>query len=55
MVGKKYEEEKERVQIEVQQAVAVSITADMWTYVNTSVTLTCHSINHNMQLCTSVL
>ena len=57
MVAKKYEEERERVKMEVQQAVAVSITADMWTSVNMGayLALTCHYINENMQLCTSVL
>ena len=57
MVAKKYEEERERVKMEVQQAVAVSITADMWTSVNMEayLALTCHYINENMQLCTSVL
>lgn len=57
MVAKKYEEERERVKMEVQQAVAVSITADMWTSVNMEayLALTCHYINDNMQLCTSVL
>ncbi|XP_040924228.2 E3 SUMO-protein ligase ZBED1-like isoform X1 [Betta splendens] len=57
MVAKKYEEEKERVKMEVQQAVAVSITADMWTSVNMEayLALTCHYINENLQLCTSVL
>ncbi|MEQ2183107.1 hypothetical protein GOODEAATRI_029235, partial [Goodea atripinnis] len=34
MVAKKYEEEQERVKMEVQQAVAVSLTAEMWTSVN---------------------
>ncbi|XP_061884642.1 zinc finger BED domain-containing protein 4-like [Entelurus aequoreus] len=54
---KKYEEEWERVKLEVQQAVAVSITADMWTSVNMEayLALTCHYINDNLQLCTSVL
>ncbi|XP_061794367.1 E3 SUMO-protein ligase ZBED1-like isoform X1 [Nerophis lumbriciformis] len=54
---KKYEEERERVKLEVQQAVAVSITADMWTSVNMEayLALTCHYINDNLQLCTSVL
>ena len=57
MVAKKYEEERERVKMEVQQAVAVSMTADMWTSVNMEayLALTCHYINVNMQLCTSVL
>ncbi|XP_029942702.1 zinc finger BED domain-containing protein 1-like, partial [Salarias fasciatus] len=57
MVAKKYEEERERVKMEVQQAVAVSITADMWTSVNMEayLALTCHYINENLQLCTSVL
>ncbi|KAM9391553.1 uncharacterized protein KZ484_003063 [Pholidichthys leucotaenia] len=57
MVAKKYEEERERVKKEVQQAVAVSITADMWTSVNMEayLALTCHYINENLQLCTSVL
>ena len=56
MISKKYEEER-RVKMEVQQAVAVSITADMWTSVNMEayLALTCHYINENMQLCTSVL
>ncbi|XP_014907970.1 zinc finger BED domain-containing protein 1-like [Poecilia latipinna] len=57
MVAKKFEEEQERVKMEVQQAVAVSITADMWTSVNMEayLALTCHYINENLQLCTSVL
>ncbi|KAM9318799.1 E3 SUMO-protein ligase ZBED1-like isoform 1-T7 [Pholidichthys leucotaenia] len=57
MLAKKYEEERERVKKEVQQAVAVSITADMWTFVNMEayLALTCHYINENLQLCTSVL
>ncbi|KAM4534867.1 E3 SUMO-protein ligase ZBED1-like isoform 1-T1 [Fundulus diaphanus] len=56
-LAKKYEEERERVKMEVQQAVAVSITADMWTSVNMEayLALTCHYINENLQLCTSVL
>lgn len=57
MVDKRYLEERERVKMEVQQAVAVSITADMWTSVNMEayLALTCHYINENLQLCTSVL
>ncbi|XP_061905499.1 E3 SUMO-protein ligase ZBED1-like [Entelurus aequoreus] len=57
MLVTKYEEERERVKLEVQQAVAVSITADMWTSVNMEayLALTCHYINDNLQLCTSVL
>ncbi|XP_014854594.1 PREDICTED: zinc finger BED domain-containing protein 1-like [Poecilia mexicana] len=57
MVAKKFEEEQERVKMEVQQAVAVSITADMWTSVKMEayLALTCHYINENLQLCTSVL
>ncbi|KAL3976200.1 kinesin family member 14 [Sarotherodon galilaeus] len=54
---KKHAEELERVKMEVQQAVAVSITADLWTSLNMEayLALTCHYINENMQLCTSVL
>nr|XP_054593165.1 zinc finger BED domain-containing protein 4-like [Nothobranchius furzeri] len=57
MMAKKHAEELERVKREVQQAVAVSITADMWTSLNMEayLALTCHYINDNMQLCTSVL
>ena len=45
------------MKMEVQQAVAVSITADMWTSVNMEayLALTCHYVNDNLQLCTSVL
>lgn len=45
------------MKMEVQQAVAVSITADMWTSVNmeADLALTRHYINENLQLCTSVL
>lgn len=45
------------MKMEVQQAVSVSITADMWTSVNMEayLSLTCHYIHENMQLCTSVL
>lgn len=38
------------MKVEVQEADAVSIRADMWTSVNMDV-LTCHCINENMQLC----
>ncbi|XP_070403946.1 E3 SUMO-protein ligase ZBED1-like isoform X2 [Nothobranchius furzeri] len=57
MMAKKHAEELERVKRGVQQAVAVSITADMWTSLNMEayLALTCHYINDNMQLCTSVL
>ncbi|XP_029986274.1 zinc finger BED domain-containing protein 1-like [Sphaeramia orbicularis] len=57
MVAQKYGEEQDRVRREVQQAVAVSTTADMWTSVNMEAysALTCHYINENMQLCPSVL
>lgn len=56
-MAKKHAEELERVKMEVQQAVAVSITADMWTSLNMEayLALTCHYINNDMQLCTSVL
>nr|XP_054594486.1 zinc finger BED domain-containing protein 4-like [Nothobranchius furzeri] len=57
MMAKKHAEELERVKRGVQQAVAVSITADMWTSLNMEayLALTCHYISDNMQLCTSVL
>ncbi|CAI5637704.1 zinc finger BED domain-containing protein 1 isoform X1 [Oreochromis niloticus] len=57
LLAKKHAEELERVKMEVQQAVAVSITADLWTSLNMEayLALTCHYINENMQLCTSVL
>ncbi|XP_061926446.1 E3 SUMO-protein ligase ZBED1-like [Entelurus aequoreus] len=57
MLVTKYEEEREGVKLEVQQAVAVSRTADMWTSVNMEayLALTCHYINDHLQLCTSVL
>lgn len=57
MITYKHEEEHKRVKMEVEKTVAVSLTADMWTSVNMEAYLapTCHYINKNMQLCTSVL
>lgn len=57
IIEKKYVEKRERVKMEVQQAVAVSITANRWTSVNMDayLALICHYIIENVKLCTSVL
>lgn len=57
MVANKYQEECEKVNMEVHQAVAVSLTADIWTFVNMKayLALTCHYINDSLQLCSWVL
>ncbi|XP_077399284.1 zinc finger BED domain-containing protein 4-like [Vanacampus margaritifer] len=58
MVSHKYEEQKEKVKEELQSAVAVSLTADMWTSINMEsyLAVTCHYIDtENHVLRTSVL
>jgi len=57
-VSKKYEEEKEKTKKDLQSAVAVSLTADMWTSINMEAYLavTCHYVDKDShELCSSVL
>ncbi|XP_049328332.1 zinc finger BED domain-containing protein 4-like [Astyanax mexicanus] len=58
MISQRYEEKKEQVKKELQSAVAVSLTADMWTSINMEAYLavTCHYVDsEDHTLCTSML
>nr|XP_043873805.1 E3 SUMO-protein ligase ZBED1-like [Solea senegalensis] len=57
MVDIKYQEAKEKAREQVQKAVAVSLTSDMWTSINMDAYLavTCHFIDDEDQLCTTLL
>lgn len=57
MVEDKYQEAKEKAQASLTQAAAVSLTADMWTSINTDAYLavTCHFIDASTSLHSVVL
>lgn len=57
-MGQRYEEEKEKTKKDLQSAVAVTLTADMWTSMNMEVYLavTGHYVDkESHELCSSVL
>ena len=49
MVEARYHTGKEKAKAEVQQATAMSLTSDMWTFMNMDayLTVTCHFIDGN--------
>lgn len=53
----RYQEAKEKAKEQVQKAVAVSLTSEMWTSINMDayLGLTCHFIDSEDQLCTTLL
>lgn len=57
LLPKKYEKLKDAVKRELTQVKHVALTTDLWTSNQTLsyLTLTCHYINHEMQLCSKVL
>nr|XP_046250116.1 zinc finger BED domain-containing protein 4-like isoform X1 [Scatophagus argus] len=58
LVDQKYEEEKEKTKKDLQSAIAVTLTADMWTSINMEAYLavTCHYVDQDShELHTSVL
>ncbi|KAK0147477.1 Zinc finger BED domain-containing protein 1 [Merluccius polli] len=57
MVGKRYEEAKEKAKEKLQQVVSVSLTSDMWTSINMEAYLavTCHYIDGEDKLGTILL
>ncbi|KAI3357771.1 hypothetical protein L3Q82_015529, partial [Scortum barcoo] len=58
LVDHKYEEEKEKTKKDLQSAIAVTLTADMWTSINMEAYLavTCHYVDQDShELHTSVL
>ncbi|XP_036066834.1 zinc finger BED domain-containing protein 4-like [Oryzias melastigma] len=58
LVDQKYEEEKEKTKKDLQSAIAVTLTADMWTSINMEAYLavTCHNMDQDSHdLHTSVL
>ncbi|XP_023815553.1 zinc finger BED domain-containing protein 4-like [Oryzias latipes] len=49
LVSQKYEEEKEKTKKDLQSAVAVTLTADMWTSMNMEAYLAMNSIHQSWQ------
>lgn len=57
MVKAKYEEEKQKAKLQLQNVTAVSLTSDMWTSINMDayLALTCHYIDENTSLRSTLL
>ncbi|KAK0153187.1 putative AC9 transposase [Merluccius polli] len=57
MVKAKYEEEKQKAKLQLQNVTAVSVTSDMWTSINMDayLALSCHYIDENTCLKSTVL
>ena len=57
MVKDKYEEEKQKAKLQLQNITAVSLTSDMWTSINMDayLALTCHNIDASTTLRSTVL